>query len=320
LARKPSPRDEPLRPARRWRRRLLYGASAFLLLLIVLLVAAPSLALNGWVEGRVASVLERRIGRPVVIEGVRIGWWTTFRIGRIELPGIEGEEGRPAVSLADVRSTFSLGRLFRGLPIRFGELEVGTVEANLIRLPDGQWNFDAIAKQLQSGATEEEVPEEEPPELPPGEASPSFPIDFSRIEIRSIHLRVIDAEAGVDLACEDGTFALLWAGGTAPLAMHFDGELRAGEKRMPWDVRAALEDWIDADRRLRLDAARIEARGGAGEAEGERRSAGQFRLDASLEAERAAELTRSCRSLPGWPGPGAFRPPATCRRSTGRWS
>src|SRR5690606_9727253 len=120
------------------------------------------LALNRFVESRVGTIAGDRLGRPVAVEGVRVGWRTPVRIDRIELPAIEGEDGRPAFALRDVRGTFSLGSLLRGLPLRFGEFEVGSIEANLIRLPDGRWNVDAMLEQLGPAEKEPEPEEEEP--------------------------------------------------------------------------------------------------------------------------------------------------------------
>lgn len=278
---------------RRWRRRLVFAALSFLALLVVLVLAGPSLALNGFVERKVAEVAGGRIGRPVIIEGVRFGWLTPFRIDRIELPPIEGEAERPAFALKDVRSTFSLGKILRGLPLQFGELEVGSIEGNLIRLPDGRWNVNAILEELAPAEPVEEEPEEEPE---PSAEAPSFPLDFSRIEIKAMNFRVVDVEQDLLAGYEDGHFALTWAGGTEPLVMKVGGDFRAGERMMPWDAGADVTEWITDERRLKLDAMRFDVRGGAGgdgdEADPddsgttdslERRGAGEFRLLASLE-------------------------------------
>lgn len=289
--------SSPKPKRRRWRRRLALAALSFLALLLGLVLAGPSLALNGFVENKVAEVAGGQIGRPVVVEGVRFGWMTPFRIDRIELPPIEGEAERPAFALKEVRSTFSLGKILRGLPLQFGELEVGSIEGNLIRLPDGRWNVNAILEELAPEEPVEEEPEEEEPEKEPSAEAPSFPLDFSRIEIKSMNFRVVDAEQDLIAGYEDGHFALTWHGGMEPLAIRAGGNFRAGERMMPWDAGVDVTEWIDGERRLRLDAIRVEVRGGAGDAGGDaaasddssttdslmRRGAGEFRLLASLE-------------------------------------
>lgn len=286
------PASEPPPKKKRWRRRLFLAALSFFLLPLLLLLLAPSLALNGFVERRAAALVGDRIGRPVTIEGIRIGWLTSIRVDRLEIPAIEGEEGLPAFSLTGVRGTFSLGRIFRGLPIRFGELEVAAVEANMIRQADGLWNFDAMMQNL-AGEEAEEEPEPEPEAEPePSGEAPKFPVDFSRIEIRSMNFRAIDRAEGLRAGYENGAFALTWTGGTTPLQLNAGGEFRAGENLMPWDVQGEVQDWIDGDRRLRLDAARVAVQGGAGAASptgtadaptsGTLRAGGEFRIAASL--------------------------------------
>lgn len=268
----------------RWRRRIAYAALSLFMLLVLIVLLAPTLALNGFVEGKVASIAAERLGRPVAIEGIRVGWRTPVRIDRIELPAIEGEDGRPAFALKAVRGTFSLGRIFRGMPIQFGEFEVGSIEANLIRLPDGRWNVDAIREHLGPG---EEKPEEEEPEAEPSVEAPSFPVDFSRIEIKQMDFRVVDTSEGLLTGYENGGFALTWAGGTEPIELRLDGEFRAGDRVMPWDVDGEVTEWIDGERKLRMDAIRLAVGGGAGDratsgSVGTRRGAGEFRIAASL--------------------------------------
>ncbi|MDK2971987.1 MAG: hypothetical protein PWP23_1742 [Candidatus Sumerlaeota bacterium] len=235
------------RKPRRWRRRLLIAVGAVLLVLVLLVVLLPTILTSGFAERKVSAIAEDKLGRPVTIEGLAFGWRTPLTLEHAALPAIAGEQSRPALDVRGVRVPLTLWGVLRdrkALPL--SGIEIASIEVNVVRLEDGQWN---VLKMMQALKGDAPPTPEEPEATPSGTPSP-LPIKDLSASIARIDLRVIDASQELEAGWEDGSFSVLWPGGAQPLTSDVAGTFRVNAVELPWDVRAKISHWIDADNLL----------------------------------------------------------------------
>lgn len=225
---------------RRWLRWLALSVLVALLLAVLFVLALPALLTSGFATKRYESIASDAVGRPVELDGLRFGWMTELKIGRIGLPATTGEHGHPAAIVEDVSVPLSLIGIIQGDWRDPGEISIRRLEANLVRREDGEWNWLALAERL---ATDEEP---EPKVVDPDAEPFVLPLDRFSYRIEGIALRVIDPEADLRAGWEDGYFRGSWPGGTSPVALEAGGVLRLNDNTMPWDLSAYLAYLIDS--------------------------------------------------------------------------
>jgi AsmA protein len=186
------------RPRRRWR--TIAGA---LLVIVVVLVAVGVLALDRILLSQVrrqATALGRDLGRPVTVGDAATKLWgglgvkvTDAAIG----PG-EGED-RPLLELRRAEVEVSLFRALRTLGkelhVRSAVLE--GLRLNVVKLPDGTTNLEAVARALEDG--------EAPPAEPAGEEPALRVLRVDRAAVENARVAFLDrtVKGAKELAVDD---------------------------------------------------------------------------------------------------------------------
>src|SRR5690606_36213877 len=97
---------------------------------------------------------------------------------------------------------------------------------NLVRMPDGRWNYLAMLHTLQQGRSPK-APEEDSAD---DAAGPSpLPLRDLSVNVRRIDLRVVDSTRELEAGWEDGSLELLWPGGAVALTTDIVGTVRVNE-------------------------------------------------------------------------------------------
>ncbi len=236
----PTPAATPPK-RRRWTRRLLLACACAAVLVVLLVLLAPTIATSRFAESRLSAELTRRLGMDVEVSGVDLGWRTPLRVERIAIGADGASRERPLAVVSSATAPLDLRGLLRGLPLSLEGLAIDSLEVNAVRNAEGAWNFQPLidfANALEPSA-------EEPAQAP---TAPSpLPVAALKIDVARIDIRCIDEAAGVVAGWENGSFAALWPGGANPLSADIAGDIRFGDARLPWDVRAKIEHWIGAD-------------------------------------------------------------------------
>lgn len=245
-AHQPAPTAPPPRKRRRWLRRSLKVAGALAVLLGAVVAVLPTAATSAFAERRASAFASEMLGVPVVVEGMEFGWRRTLEVGRVAVGEREG--ARPLLVVEGVRVPLSLWMLRDGLPLAPGAIGIARVEANAVRDAQGAWNFQPILDAFAQ-------PAGAPAEDKPASAPAPLPLADLKLDIARIDVRLVDETRGLTTGVEGGSLAVLWPGGTSPATVDAAGEIVVNGERLPWDVRAKAEHWIDAERMITADRA-----------------------------------------------------------------
>ncbi|MBX3730331.1 MAG: hypothetical protein KF858_14215 [Candidatus Sumerlaeia bacterium] len=271
-------------PRRRWKRRVGIVLAVLFVLLALLILLLPTLLTSRPVERRVAVLLSERLNRPVKLEGLSLGWRSPLRLERVELPAVAGEAGHRPFLLERVEVPVTLWRALRqGAGVSLEGVEVGRVEVNAVRLPEGDWNLLRLVQSLTDEASTKPDKEKEPGE--------PFALRLAglRLRVQAIDVRAIDPEAGLIGGWEAGRLEVIWPGGPQPLTVDVAGDLRLNDGRLPWSIRAKLGRWLDDAGHLTPTAAEVTVSSGGMLHEGQLAGGGFF-LHASAEPDTRGVL------------------------------
>lgn len=229
---------------RRWLRRILWFLAVVLLLIVLLVALLPTILTSGPAEDFASEQASEILGREVKLEGLSFGWTKPLRLDRLRVGAEEGEGDYPLLDIENVSMPKSLLSLAH-LPPYEAELNVGRIEANVVRDEDGVLNLEKVLQAIEERFPPKDVPEPEPE---PGPIE--LPLDQIDVGIETIDLRYVDLAATRTLIAglEDGALSARWPGGPQPLALTIEGAFRLNDERLPWDVQAEVRDWIDAER------------------------------------------------------------------------
>lgn len=132
---------------KRW---LLLGAA----MLLVLAVVLPPLINIGRYHRRIAALISRSIGRPVHMSSVSL---RLFPMPAVEMPNfvVEEEPGfgaEPVLRSDSVIAYLRLSSLWRGR-LEIARIHFDDASVNLVRSPNGAWNFASILVQAAHSST-----------------------------------------------------------------------------------------------------------------------------------------------------------------------
>lgn len=270
----------PTRARRTWWGFVLRAGVVVLGLAVVLLLLAPMVVTSRVGERWIAGYASGMVGRPVEIEGLAVGWMTPLSIERVEMPALPDEGDFPAARIDGLRVPLTLTGIVLGGPYAL-DLECDRLEGNLVRRGNGAWNWVEVAGKFSTPADKTPAPKSTQPTVLP----------LARIKARfaAIDLRVVDASQDLNAGIAGGTLGLDWPGGAQPMTMDAAGALALNASRLPWDIRAKVEHWIDDAGRLTLDKIAVtsgsDAMGGANQI-----TDGGYFLHAGADTAEANEL------------------------------
>lgn len=149
---------------------------------LVLLVDSDALAAR--VKDRVVPQLSERIGREIRVGPIDVDVLPAPSV-RIDDVWVQGEGDRPLLASETAVAKIDVWALLRSLgkEIRLESIELRGAEANVIRLPNGQWGYEQILERLK--ATEE----------PSAEAGTQRRVAIDRAKLEHGTLRLIDQSA-----------------------------------------------------------------------------------------------------------------------------
>jgi hypothetical protein len=258
--------------------------AVLLALFLLLILLLPTLLTSRPVERRVAAVLSERLNRPVTLEGLSLGWRSPLRLERIELPAVAGEAGHRPFLLEQVEVPVTLWQALRqGAGVSLVGMQVGRIEVNAVRLPDGDWNLTRLVESLTVDSSKKPDKEEE--------AGEPFALRLAglRLRVDAIDVRAVDPEAGLIGGWEAGRLEVIWPGGPQPLTVDVAGDLRLNDGRLPWSIRGKLARWLDGAGHLTPMSAEVTLSSGGMVHEGQL-SGGGFFLHASAAPDTRGVL------------------------------
>jgi len=250
----PTPTSAPPTKRRRRLRRALKVVAVLAVVVAGVVVLAPTIATSGFAERRISAFATDFLGVPVRVQGVEFGWRTPLAIEWVSVDGDARESALLVVEDAGIPLT--LWEIVRPFVPGMGEgkldkveIAVGGIAANAVRDASGAWNFQRL---LDKFAAKEPAPPEE--EEQPTQPAP-LPVGEFAVHLKRVDLRMVDGTRGLTTGIEGGSLDVLWPGGANPLTADVAGSAVVGEERMPWDIRAKIEHWADAQGMLTVDKA-----------------------------------------------------------------
>lgn len=164
----------------RWVRRGVVGVVGLVAVVVLLAILAVAWIRSPWGNDFVRDQIVQRLGEAVVGE-VRLESVSGDPFSGVTLHGfaLEGPDGVPLVAADSVRVSYSLQPFF-DKQVVIDEVRLVRPEINLVREPDGRWNFQTIWKPRP----------EEPPSPEPGWGS----------VVRIGELTIVDGTVDVRLA------------------------------------------------------------------------------------------------------------------------
>ena len=173
----PSPDEEPSRPRkkRRWLRRLLFLTGSFLGLLFLLLLLLPTIINLLPVERWASSSASDFFTGKLTIEKMKVGWTRTLRIERLVLRDPAREKGELFLEAKDIHVSRSLLQMAFSED-RLGTISIGSLNTNIVRTEDGEFNFASYIPEAP-----EEAKPEEPFVLDLKTLVPEMPVPISEL-------------------------------------------------------------------------------------------------------------------------------------------
>ena len=232
------PTDSP--PARRRKgtlRKILYVVGGLFALLVIAVTAAAllvdSTAVAAQLKNRVLPQISERIGRDVDVDTIDV---SVLPVPTATLGGVrvEGVEGQPLLASRSARARLDLWPLITSLgkEIRFESVELRGTEVNLVRFPDGTWDYERILDRLEAQQQAETAE--------PGGTKRAFAV--AEVAITDGTVRMIDRSA-------PGGTATAELSGIEATARHIE----PGQP-MELDLRAALQSSSpNVEASLRID-------------------------------------------------------------------
>ncbi len=187
-----------------------------------------------------------QLGESVELEGFDFGWRTPLGIERLAL----GSQAAPIVEIRGISLPQTLWRTLRDQPFDASDLEIQSVTVRVTRSADGQWNFDpmlaALANRPSTGETKTTSTEPSP-----------LPLAGAGVNIHNLSFVLDDEQTNNVLKLDEGFFQVDWPEGIQPVTLDMGGVWDLNEQVFPWDVRGKLESWIDKDKYLTIDRAKL---------------------------------------------------------------
>ncbi|MFU8857798.1 MAG: hypothetical protein ACNA8S_12450 [Deferrisomatales bacterium] len=265
------PQEEPRAATRRRFGRVLAAAALLALFLGVGLALLPSLLSSGWFRGLAAGRASEALGRPVVVEALRLAWSGRLLVEGLQVADLPEFSPEPLLTLDRLDLSLAPWGLLRSR-LRV-EAELSGLRVRLVRNEAGGTNLEALA-----GPPPGPAPEDPSRPREPGRAAGPFPREVSvRFRVDGAALEVEDRAAGRQAALREVAVYLDLPALGAPLTASISGNLEAGGGApLPASARVLLERWWDPHGELDLASASARA---------EARFPG---LEADLEADLAA--------------------------------
>lgn len=236
-------KTEPRTRLRRLVRRVLLGCLLLLSVLVLLLALAPAIICSQAVQFRLTQSVTGLLGRTLILEDLDFGWSKPLSIGRVALPPGAGEGDLPLAEITGFSIPLSLIRLASGPPYPL-TVDVQHLELNLVRAENGEFNTFTISSHAEPG-------------VETAAEAPILPLSNIHFRIHQMDLLYIDHMSGVTAAWEAGELIANWPGPGQPLSLDLNGKMLLGENSLPVELRAVLDSWIDANRKLTPGSARI---------------------------------------------------------------
>jgi hypothetical protein len=252
----PSAASEPAKSPRR--KRALQFTAGVLGGTVVLLAILPTVLTTRPFISYAEGIAESKLGRPVTIGSVTLGWFSELAISEFTIPAQPGEgiDG-PVLAVRGAKVPLNLIGALAMPPYELGPITVSSIEGNIYRFEDGSTNLDSMMKSL-SGPPSTSSNDDKKSDADSAAFIP--PIDGLNLDVKEVTLRVHDQATNLSTGFEKSNFSIEWKGAGKDAVVGLVGGLRINDLTTPFDLAASVADFTTAKGELTPDAARISLR------------------------------------------------------------